>query len=214
MPFDLTACLGTMTRVVADAERDGERTKVITATRRYDTDAPDLWHALTDPERIPRWFLPISGDLKLGGRYQLEGNAGGAITACDPPKHLALTWEFGGDTSWVTVDVAPEAGGARLTLRHESRVDPAFWSTYGPGATGVGWELGLLGLARYLAGPAHVLTSEENTAWMASPEAKAFVADLSAAWAEADVAHGEAPEQAAAAAESTRRFYTGEKPGG
>lgn len=39
-----------------------------------------MWDACTDPERIPRWFLPISGDLRLNGRYQLEGNAGGAIT--------------------------------------------------------------------------------------------------------------------------------------
>ena len=31
------------------------------------------------PERIPRWFLPVSGDLRLGGRYQLEGNAGGEV---------------------------------------------------------------------------------------------------------------------------------------
>ena len=29
------------------------------------------------PSGFPRWFLPISGELRLGGRYQLTGNAGG-----------------------------------------------------------------------------------------------------------------------------------------
>ena len=31
---------------------------------------------------------PISGDLRLGGRYQLQGNAGGEILVCEPPQHL------------------------------------------------------------------------------------------------------------------------------
>ena len=28
----------------------------------------DLWSALTDRARIPRWFPPVSGDLELDGR--------------------------------------------------------------------------------------------------------------------------------------------------
>ena len=63
----------------------------------------DLWDVLTNAERIPRWFLPISGELELGGRYQLEGNAGGVITACEPPLHFTVTWEFGRDVSWAEV---------------------------------------------------------------------------------------------------------------
>ena len=63
------------------------RTVTISAdlrTRRSTT----LWDACTNAERIPRWFLPVSGDLRLGGRYQLEGNAGGTIERCDPPRSL------------------------------------------------------------------------------------------------------------------------------
>ena len=44
--------------------------------RTYETTIVDLWDAITSAERIPRRFLPISGDLRLGGRYQLEGHAG------------------------------------------------------------------------------------------------------------------------------------------
>ena len=66
---------------------------VVTVTQSYDTDPADLWDAVTNIERIPRWFLPISGDLKVGGSYQLEGQANGTILTCDPPENFTATWE-------------------------------------------------------------------------------------------------------------------------
>ena len=54
--------------------------------RDYDAPIDDVWDAVASPERIGRWFLPISGDFRVGGRYQLEGNAGGEILACDQPN--------------------------------------------------------------------------------------------------------------------------------
>lgn len=90
---------GATARIVRHTERDGKPAKAVVASRSYDTSASDLWDALTNAERIPRWFMPVEGDLRLGGRYQLKGNAGGAVTRCDAPKHLSLTWEFGGDVS-------------------------------------------------------------------------------------------------------------------
>src|SRR6478735_9571393 len=68
---------------------------VVTISQAYDTDVADLWDAVTSGERIPRWFLPISGDLEVGGRYQLEGNAGGVVERCDAPEAFAVTWEYG-----------------------------------------------------------------------------------------------------------------------
>ena len=79
---DLIAELERVRRSVGD---DGAR-KVVELRRSYDADVADVWDACTNPERIPRWFLPISGDLRLGGRFQLEGNAGGEIKECDPPN--------------------------------------------------------------------------------------------------------------------------------
>jgi hypothetical protein len=35
---------------------------------------------------LRRRFPPVSGDLRLGGKYQLGGNAGGEILACEPPS--------------------------------------------------------------------------------------------------------------------------------
>ena len=101
MDFDVEAQLGAVDRSVSSLGRDGQPVRAVTLARRYSTTVEDLWDAVTNPERIPRWFLPIGGHLKPGGRYQLEGNAGGLITACERPSHLALTWEFGEDVSWV-----------------------------------------------------------------------------------------------------------------
>ena len=58
------------------AAGEGRTSACAAPTTRRSTTSGD---ALTDPERIGRWFLPISGDFRLGGRYQFEGNAGGKI---------------------------------------------------------------------------------------------------------------------------------------
>lgn len=68
-----------------------------TVLRRWTYAAPveDLWDACTNPGRIDRWFLPVTGDLRVGGRYQLEGHAGGDSVACKPPRLLRMTWLLG-----------------------------------------------------------------------------------------------------------------------
>ena len=91
MEIDVARVLGLVTRTVRNFEKDGKPASTVTLTRLFDTSVDDLWDALTSKERIPRWFLPVEGDLRLGGRYQLKGNAGGTITACTPPSHFAAT---------------------------------------------------------------------------------------------------------------------------
>ncbi len=93
MTFDALAYAGAVVRGVKSVERDGKPAKAVIAAATYDTSIEDLWDAVTTAERIKRWFLPISGELKLGGRYQLEGNAGGTITQCEAPRFFATTWE-------------------------------------------------------------------------------------------------------------------------
>ena len=90
---------------------------------RIATDAADLWDACTNIDRIPRWFLPITGDLKVGGQYQLEGNASGTILTCDPPRAFTATWEYGGDVSWIEVHVTDQGPDeARLRVgAHRAR---------------------------------------------------------------------------------------------
>jgi uncharacterized protein YndB with AHSA1/START domain len=105
MKIDVASQIGAVTREVSSRQHNGRPARVVVASRTYNTKMEDVWDAITNAERIPRWFLPVSGELRVGGRYQLEGNAGGEITRCEPPRHLALTWEYGGDVSWVNVQL-------------------------------------------------------------------------------------------------------------
>ena len=115
MDFDVEEHLRAVKRSVASLERHGKPARSVTLSRAYSTTIKDLWDAVTNRERIPRWFLPIGGKLELGGRYQLEGNAGGVITACEPPSHLAVIWEFGGDVSWLDIRLSDEGAAARTS---------------------------------------------------------------------------------------------------
>jgi len=202
--------LGAEFRRFENREHLGKPSRVVVATRTYATEAADLWDALTSRERIPRWFLPIEGDLKLGGRYQLKGNAGGEIRTCEPPRHLAVTWEYGGQASWVTVRLVEEAAGrTRLELEHVAHVDDKFWDQYGPGAVGVGWDLAIMGLGQHLETGA-ALDREAAMAWPTSPEGRGFVRGSSEGWCRASIAAGTDAAAAQAAAARTTAFYTGE----
>jgi uncharacterized protein YndB with AHSA1/START domain len=197
-------------RRVENREHLGKAAVVAVATRTYDTTVDDLWEALTTPERLVRWFLPVEGELKLGGRYQLKGNAGGTITRCDPPQAFDLTWEFGGGTSWVHVRLVPDGRRARMTLEHIAHregVGEEHMKKFGPGAVGIGWDLALQGLAQHLASGAAV-DPKAFEAWTASSEGKAFVRACGEAWGAADAASGEDAAEARARAERTIGFYT------
>lgn len=198
-----------VTRELRTVERDGQQLNRLIATRRFRGTIGDVWDALTNPERLPRWFLPVSGDLKVGGRYQFEGNAGGEVLACTPPEQFSVTWEFGGGVSYLQVALAADSDPGRtlLTLTHDGTGPPEFFDQFGPGALGIGWELGFRGLAEHLP-TGDVLDPAAAEAWATSPDGVAVVAAISAAWGEVSVAFGTDPEQARSAAENCTAFYT------
>ena len=208
MNIDPVATAGLVAREIRTGERDGAPTKIAVARRVYRTDQADLWDAVTNAERIPRWFLPISGELAVGGRYQLEGNAGGTIERCDEPDSFAVTWEYGSMTSWLEVRLSPVHDGTVLELIHEAAVDLELWKQYGPGAVGVGWDLGLMGLELHLA-TGEPVDREAGLAFPTTPEGREFVRRAATGWADAAVVAGDEPAPAHEAAERTIGFYTG-----
>ena len=208
MSLEIVQQIGAVTRKVETRLHDGRAARVVIATRTYDTTVDDLWDALTSPERIPRWFLPVSGDLQLGGHYQLQGNAGGTITRCEPPRVVAMTWEYGGDVSWLEVTLEPTKDGrAHLQLEHVAHVPEPRWDEFGPGAVGVGWDTALLGLANHVAAPA--ASRPDAMAWLASDEGRSFVRRSSGDWCRASIEAGTDPGAAKAAAARTTAAYTG-----
>ena len=143
--IDVSHQIAAVQRTVGHRTLAAGEARVVTISRSYPARLEDLWDACTNPERIPRWFLPITGELQLGGHYQLEGNAGGTVESCDPPHSFTATWEYGGEVSWIEVRVTAEGEQARLQLEHIAHVDDERWAEFGPGAVGIGWDLGLAG---------------------------------------------------------------------
>lgn len=206
--IDIAGHVGAITRTVRRGERDGQPTQTVVAERTYETSIEDLWDAITSAERLSRWLLPISGDLRLGGRYQLEGNAGGEVTDCEPPRRLAVTWEFGGAVSWVDVQLAAVPGGTRLEIEHTAHPSPEWDAAgFGPGTVGIGWDLSLLGLALHVTSGAAIDPAQAR-AWQTSAEAKQFIRASSDAWCAADIAGGTPAGRARAAADRTTEAYT------
>ena len=183
--------------------------RAIRLRRTYDAPIEDVWDALTDPERIGRWFLPISGDYRIGGRYQFEGNAGGEIVACERPHRLRATWVYGEPSSPADVSevelrlTSSDADSTTLELEHTAIVPEEFWTMYGPGAVGVGWEGGLLGLALHLTGG----SVDDPIAWQSSDEGRDFNTRSSQAWGAASTAAGEDPAAVATMVANTTQFY-------
>jgi uncharacterized protein YndB with AHSA1/START domain len=203
-----TRTLGTRTHEAGEL-----REVVISAV--YDTTLDDLWDAVTTAERIERWFLPVSGELRLGGSYQLEGNAGGVVEACDPPNGFDATWVFQAEgmeepaISWIEVRLAEEGPDrARLTLTHVAEVDDTMWAQFGPGAVGIGWDQGLLGLVLHLAAGGAKVDPAEVMVWMASEDGKRFSTLAGEGWYAAEVAAGVDPADARRHADASIAAYT------
>jgi uncharacterized protein YndB with AHSA1/START domain len=208
--IDVVHQISSVRREVGRRTLEAGEARTITVSRVYDTPPEDLWDACTSPERISRWFLPVSGELRPGGRFQLEGNAGGTIERCDPPRSFFATWEYGGQTSWIEVRVAPEgSGGARFELEHIAHVEDTLWAQYGPGAVGIGWDGALVGLTLHVESGGELPDRAAAEAWQTSEEGRRFSALASERWTEASIAAGTDEAEARAAGRRVTDFYTG-----
>lgn len=92
--------------------------------RVYDTDITDLWSALTDRDRLARWFARVDGELALGAAFRIlfdeEQTTDGTVLACREPDHLRISWTSDGESeSYVRVDLSTveEGRGSGWTTR-------------------------------------------------------------------------------------------------
>ena len=177
----------------------GEDELIAVALRReYPAEVEDVWEAVTDPQRLARWFAPVSGDLREGGTFQVEGNAEGEIRECVPPSALTVTW--GGPVSVVRVRLAASGGATVLELEHTV---PAAFAGSGAGAlyVGLGWDVALLGLSLWLRGE----LVDDPATWEASPEVREVNAGSIEAWIATVTASGTATDDEVAAATAAAR---------
>ena len=52
--------------------RSADGAGIVRIEDRYDTDIDDLWSAITDPDRLARWFGEVDGELSLGGEFRVQ----------------------------------------------------------------------------------------------------------------------------------------------
>jgi len=138
-----------LTHVLGRIEQAGEGVAVV-FDRRYSTSQDDLWQACTDPERLARWFAPVSGDLREGGDFTVHFDDDDTpvcrVRSCSPPERLVWEWPLGGVPSVVTAEITADGDAARLVLRHE-RLAPAQAAGYA-----AGWDTYVRRLEADLAG--------------------------------------------------------------
>src|SRR5204862_5593983 len=103
---------------------------------------PTAWQAITEPERVARWFADVTPIDGIGSPYRVDfgdgSAAGGRIRALDRGRSFAYTWAWEGEDGPVTLvtwAVEPTGGGSRIVLTHdgwtEAEVDAATRDEHG-----------------------------------------------------------------------------------
>ncbi|MCI2423485.1 SRPBCC family protein [Saccharopolyspora sp. K220] len=176
--IDIAKQVTAVQRVVSQHSIDGGERVSVLLRRNYAAPIEDVWSALAEPGRLRRWFLPITGELREGGRFQLEGNAGGEIIRCEAPRLLKMT--FGAETSVVELRLSEVDGATGFEMMHSVPVQLA---GNGAGAlfVGPGWDVNLLALELFLRGEVFA----NPVGWQNSPEVQRFSRQTIKAWAAA-----------------------------
>lgn len=86
-----------------------------------------VWRALTDPDLLAEWLLPVVDfKLDLGSAFTLnaqpqpgwDGIVNCRLLENEPQRKLSFTWVVGDMDTVVTFTLTPTASGTRLSLMH------------------------------------------------------------------------------------------------
>jgi hypothetical protein len=111
----------TETGTVVGSLRAVDGKAVVHMEDHFDTDAEDLWSALTDPQRLARWVAQVDGDLRLDGEFRAKFTSGwegpGRVDVCEPPRRLLVTMcPRQDDQTVIEVEIFPDGDQTRLVL--------------------------------------------------------------------------------------------------
>lgn len=141
----------TNTRVLGTLRplRDGKG--VVRMEDVYDADLDELWSAVTDPERLARWLVEVTGDLRVGGaieaRFTSSWTGPGRIDVCESPTHLLVTMSpNASDETVIEAWLTAEGDRTRLVLEERGIPIPEL------AGHGSGWQAHVEDLATHLSG--------------------------------------------------------------
>ena len=137
-------------------------TVAVEISRRIAAPPERVFDAWLDPDGLGRWLFAtpdgvmerVEVDPRVGGRFEVDERRGdevakhwGTYVELDRPRRLAFDFgtSFEAAPTRVTVTIAPDGDGSRLTLRHEG-----VWADW-EDRTRQGWGMILDGLAKTLA---------------------------------------------------------------
>lgn len=167
---------------------------VLTLTTNLDLSPAQVWPLLTRPGELARWFGPVTGELREGGRFEAPGGVHGRIIEVEEPHRLALSWALAGGEDPLLIRLDPEDDGTTLLrLRHTALVDVDEFERTGPGAIAIGWELALLALASETDGWRSSCLNAVPTPtreWQRGTQAAAYLRAWSVRWAAEAIAAG------------------------
>jgi len=145
--------------------RSAQSAGVVRIEDRYETTIDDLWRAVTEPDRLTRWYGQVEGDLSPGGEFrtyvtdaEIEGT--GRVEACQPPRRLLVTTKETEESHRrgqgvppfdEAIEVTLTADGDETILVIEVRGMPLDKIEF----YGAGWQVHAEHLAAYLAGHDH-----------------------------------------------------------
>jgi uncharacterized protein YndB with AHSA1/START domain len=159
------ASLTVVQRSLIDREIAEGSGRAAVLKRRFDAPIEKVWAAVTTPDRVDRFFLPVSVDSEAG-TYAFQGQASGRILACDAPNLLRLEWIPPDRKDADQVELRLTADGRNATwleLEHASVADVFHTDLTGDKfSPALGWEGPLHYLGEYLRG---VLPDRPSLEW-------------------------------------------------
>jgi uncharacterized protein YndB with AHSA1/START domain len=117
----------------------------------YAAELGELWSAVTDPERLARWLVQVTGDLRVGGaietRFTSSWSGPGRIEVCEPPSHLLVTLSPDSpDETVIEAWLSTEGDKTRLIVEERGIPVPEL------AGHGAGWQAHVEDLAAHLSG--------------------------------------------------------------
>ena len=104
---------------------EGDQTEAIAFEFELAHPPEKVWRALTEPELLARWLLPVTGFVLEPGttfRFQADpqegwdGRVDGQMLEVDPTRRLRYRWVVGELDTVVTFSLSATASGTRMTM--------------------------------------------------------------------------------------------------